>query len=172
MPPGELTRAELELLENEARFDLWVAHVIERARSQGIEVVYDVLFFRADGGGVFNAGDVPPLPPEVEKAAIEELRRDGEPEVDEAEEDLVLIWKTDPRDALARVRRTRFAERWRAPRGATAVRVHLARRGTSRQARPGVRRRTRTAARAPTRLGDDPDEPALTRRCLREEEAA
>jgi hypothetical protein len=156
MPPGELTGAELELLENEARFDLWVAHVIEHARSQGIEVVYDVLFFRADGGGVFNAGDVPPLPPEVEKAAIEELRRDGEPEVDEAEEDLVLIWKTDPRDALARVRRTRLVERWRAPRGATALRVHLARRGTSRQARPGARRRTRAAARAPARPGDEP----------------
>jgi hypothetical protein len=158
---AELAPEVRELLEDEARSSVWVAHVIEHAKGEGVDVVYNGrLFYRTDDGELYDVGVVPALEPEVGEAAVEELLRDGEPDFEREEYDLVPLWKTDPRDALKRVRRRDVGIVLSTPGSGYGLALPACRRtGTrARASRPAgrVRRLARTARGDPSEPGEPP----------------
>jgi hypothetical protein len=98
---SDATEAYDQFLEDEARKAVWHAW-FDRVREEGGASSNNGLDFFTEVDGQLIA--IPPLPPDAESAAAEELLRDGEPDVQGDEDGPVFVWKTDPLEALARVR--------------------------------------------------------------------
>jgi hypothetical protein len=148
------------LLANEARSAIWHAWVEHVAEAKGACSYNGFHLFREVDGELVIIGDIPPLPPDAEKAAAEELLCDGEPDVQGDEDGPELVWKTDPVEALARVR----------PRLIGSLRP--ARRIIKRPVRDARRPQRAARTRRPSRVGrvartassrGDPDDPEPAR---------
>lgn len=150
-----------EVLEDEARRAVWEAWAHQVAEAQGASS-HNLFHLFWDVDGELVTSDIPALPPDAEKAAAEELLLcDGEPDVQGDEDGPEFVWKTNPFDALARVR-PRLAASIRPSPVALRHLVPLTCRRTGTRVRaPRPVRRTRTAS---SRGDPDDPEPAGGRR--------